>query len=51
MINIFTCANHVRDHLPLQQGLRLSSFSVKEINVGWVRDHLPLQQGLRLMFT
>ena len=37
----------VRDHLPLQQGLRQDwSFSIWNTPV--VRDHLPLQQGLRL---
>ena len=37
----------VRDHLPLQQGLRLSVYMIEECPVSCVRDHLPLQQGLR----
>ena len=37
----------VRDHLPLQQGLRLSISTVR-VAPSIVRDHLPLQQGLRL---
>jgi len=39
----------VRDHLPLQQGLRPKWF-VCYVVVCFVRDHLPLQQGLRLPF-
>ena len=44
------CHNNVRtvrDHLPLQQGLRRSGAS-RPMQVSRVRDHLPLQQGLRL---
>ncbi len=38
----------VRDHLPLQQGLRrLKKVLLRDSEV---RDHLPLQQGLRLPF-
>ena len=36
----------VRDHLPLQQGLRPLSTRVSNPQAS-VRDHLPLQQGLR----
>ena len=36
----------VRDHLPLQQGLRLHSLLCDGCR-RHVRDHLPLQQGLR----
>ena len=36
----------VRDHLPLQQGLRRGEISI-QIGFWDVRDHLPLQQGLR----
>ena len=36
----------VRDHRPLQQGLRLDDFN-SVINISSVRDHRPLQQGLR----
>ena len=36
----------VRDHIPLQQGLR--RLSCLEISlIAKVRDHIPLQQGLR----
>ena len=35
----------IRDHLPLQQGLRLPTVSKKSSYC--IRDHLPLQQGLR----
>ena len=38
----------VRDHLPLQQGLRLM-YRNSWIPEVLVRDHLPLQQGLRLI--
>ena len=36
----------VRDHIPLEQGLRPAEIWVAEI---WavVRDHIPLEQGLR----
>ena len=36
----------VRDHLPLQQGLRPIS-CISDVDSCQVRDHLPLQQGLR----
>ena len=36
----------VRDHIPLEQGLRQSSQSLK-LNETNVRDHIPLEQGLR----
>ena len=36
----------VRDHIPLEQGLRLSS-RFERIRF-FVRDHIPLEQGLRL---
>ena len=38
--------NSVRDHIPLEQGLRLHgahSYAPKAL----VRDHIPLEQGLR----
>ena len=38
----------LRDHLPLQQGLRPRHASVTCGNHPKLRDHLPLQQGLRL---
>ena len=36
----------VRDHIPLEQGLRLflSAFLMHSVEV---RDHIPLEQGLR----
>ena len=38
----------VRDHLPLQQGLRPAKVA-ELVSDTSVRDHLPLQQGLRLL--
>ena len=37
----------VRDHLPLQQGLRHGVIERTKARL-FVRDHLPLQQGLKL---
>ena len=37
----------VRDHLPLQQGLKRDKLSLNYIVHHSVRDHRPLQQGLR----
>ena len=37
--------HYVRDHLPLQQGLR-PAITIAGVR-SMVRDHLPLQQGLR----
>ena len=37
----------VRDHIPLEQGLRLSLLFLM-IELTTVRDHIPLEQGLRL---
>ena len=37
----------VRDHIPLEQGLRLAD-SLAELHRPLVRDHIPLEQGLRL---
>ena len=36
----------VRDHIPLEQGLRPELSSKTEIKED-VRDHIPLEQGLR----
>ena len=38
--------NQVREHIPLEQGLRLTNrfLSVAILNV---REHIPLEQGLR----
>ena len=41
---------HVRDHRPLQQGLRLLVTKPLSLYLRMVRDHRPLQQGLRLPF-
>ena len=38
--------SYVRDHIPLEQGLRLAHKSDKSCDVV-VRDHIPLEQGLR----
>ena len=40
---------NVRDHLPLQQGLRLNFYFAHSVRY-IVRDHLPLQQGLRQVY-
>ena len=36
----------VRDHIPLEQGLRHCAISVTYCKT-YVRDHIPLEQGLR----
>ena len=36
----------VRDHIPLEQGLRRAGNQTQESNPS-VRDHIPLEQGLR----
>ena len=38
----------VRDHIPLEQGLRPFGFHFVETIINGVRDHIPLEQGLRL---
>ena len=39
---------YVRDHIPLEQGLRPTN-EMAEIHIHRaVRDHIPLEQGLRL---
>ena len=38
----------VRDHIPLEQGLRLRS-GASTATIRRVRDHIPLEQGLRLI--
>ena len=40
--------DRVRDHIPLEQGLRRSYFTIAKIMTIRVRDHIPLEQGLRL---
>ena len=37
----------LRDHLPLEQGLRLDFVSISFNDFHDLRDHLPLEQGLR----
>ena len=37
----------VRDHIPLEQGLRHTKAMAYEVAADWVRDHIPLEQGLR----
>ena len=37
----------VRDHIPLEQGLRPKSPPISLPDAS-VRDHIPLEQGLRL---
>ena len=37
----------VRDHIPLEQGLRPASISLLVFMISSVRDHIPLEQGLR----
>ena len=39
--------NRVRDHIPLEQGLRLI-VRLGDVKALSVRDHIPLEQGLRL---
>ena len=37
----------VRDHIPLEQGLRQGTHGAVQIPPHQVRDHIPLEQGLR----
>ena len=37
----------VRDHIPLEQGLRLTLVRSSSSSTVAVRDHIPLEQGLR----
>ena len=39
--------SHVRDHIPLEQGLRLEWQGDSLMLAREVRDHIPLEQGLR----
>ena len=45
-----TQGHDVRDHIPLEQGLRPFS-NVSGVYPDVVRDHIPLEQGLRLYPT
>ena len=38
----------LRDHLPLEQGLRRARNRLCRVGCHHLRDHLPLEQGLRL---
>ena len=38
----------VREHIPLEQGLRLLLLLLLRSKFPWVREHIPLEQGLRL---
>ena len=40
-------ADLVRDHIPLEQGLRQARPAPAESVQARVRDHIPLEQGLR----
>ena len=37
----------VRDHIPLEQGLRPTGDATVTQGSAMVRDHIPLEQGLR----
>ena len=37
----------VREHIPLEQGLRLFLCHIVVPCTEWVREHIPLEQGLR----
>ena len=39
----------VRDHTPLEEGLRHLSIACLRIAKSQVRDHTPLEEGLRLV--
>ena len=41
-----TVLTFVRDHIPLEQGLRRRREQGERVVLG-VRDHIPLEQGLR----
>ncbi len=39
----------VREHIPLEQGLRRNRLQVRAFGRKIVREHIPLEQGLRLL--
>ena len=41
----------VREHIPLEQGLRLQVVYLFGLDKSIVREHIPLEQGLRLSST
>ena len=46
-IFVGSCTKNVREHIPLEQGLRLFTKNQYRARTG-VREHIPLEQGLRL---
>ena len=40
-------ATTIREHIPLEQGLRLCRFDAISAAVNVIREHIPLEQGLR----
>ncbi len=40
--------SHVREHIPLEQGLRLCCLFIFWSEDFGIREHIPLEQGLRL---
>ena len=48
MLHILPCKrNLVREHIPLEQGLRPYWICRKNNEPNIVREHIPLEQGLR----
>ena len=43
---MISVALNVRDHIPLEQGLRRPD-AIRDVSHDTVRDHIPLEQGLR----
>ena len=46
MASLIPASDSVRDHIPLEQGLRPALFRMADKSRN-VRDHIPLEQGLR----
>ena len=46
--NIVSWCLRVREHIPLEQGLRHSTEFIIDVVIETVREHIPLEQGLRL---
>ena len=44
---LYLCMDQVREHIPLEQGLR-PDYSLLVPTFQFVREHIPLEQGLRL---
>ena len=49
LISVESSMSRVRDHIPLEQGLRPVQPSTMWSHQYDVRDHIPLEQGLRLV--